>query len=112
MKLLLDNNLSFKLIKLLKEEFSYISHVGDFNLSKANDDEIWNYAKNNGFIIVTKDSDFFDKSLLYGKPPKVIWLRIQNSSTMNIYKIIKSNIKKIFDFNHSIDESCLIIYEE
>ncbi|EKD23188.1 MAG: hypothetical protein ACD_83C00012G0004, partial [uncultured bacterium] len=79
MKLLLDQNISRKLTPDLQRLFPGSSHVFILNLHQASDLEIWNYARDNDFIIVTQDSDFFEKSLIFGFPPKVIWLRSANT---------------------------------
>jgi predicted nuclease of predicted toxin-antitoxin system len=75
MKLLFDENLSPKLVNLLADIFPDSVHVDRVGLGGKTDDEVWCYAKANGFILVSKDSDFYDKNLLYGHPPKVIWIK-------------------------------------
>jgi predicted nuclease of predicted toxin-antitoxin system len=76
-KLLLDENLSPRLIAALQDLYSGSLHVRDCGLRGASDAQIWRYALENGFAIVSKDSDFAQRSLLLGGPPKVIWLRIE-----------------------------------
>jgi len=78
MKLLFDQNLSFKLPQRLKEIFTNSAQVRVLGLDKADDRIIWNYARNSGYVIVTLDSDFANMSALYGFPPKVIWLHCGN----------------------------------
>lgn len=75
MKLLFDENLSHKLVSRLTDIFSDSAHVRDVGLKAANDPLVWEYAKDNDFMIVSKDADMHDLSLLYGNPPKVIWLQ-------------------------------------
>ena len=75
MKLLLDNNVSYKLATLLKNEYSGSVAVREVGLSRAPDSEVWRFAQANGFVVVTKDSDFIQRSFLLGAPPKVIWGR-------------------------------------
>jgi predicted nuclease of predicted toxin-antitoxin system len=75
MKLLFDQNLSFKLVKKLSSFFPNSCHVRNLSLQKASDTKIWHYAKKHQFTIVTKDSDFNDRVLAYGSPPKIIWIR-------------------------------------
>jgi predicted nuclease of predicted toxin-antitoxin system len=70
MRLLLDHNLSPKLIDRLADVFADRSHVTLHILDKASDTEVWNFARDNGFTLVTKDSDFYDLSLLRGVPPR------------------------------------------
>jgi predicted nuclease of predicted toxin-antitoxin system len=61
-----------------------IAHVRDFGLERASDSTVWAFAKENGYAIVSKDSDFHQRSLVFGHPPKVIWLRLGNCSTTDI----------------------------
>ena len=70
MKLLFDQNLSPKLVPRLADQFPDSAHVQDIGMDKANDTELWNYACDNDYVIVTKDADFSDKSLIHGYPPK------------------------------------------
>ena len=72
MKLLFDQNLSHRLPARLVDLFPESSHVRAAALEQASDDTIWNYAKANGFCIVTQDSDFAERSRLFGAPPKVV----------------------------------------
>jgi predicted nuclease of predicted toxin-antitoxin system len=78
MKLLFDENLSPKLPRILSVDFPESMHVRHCGLKGFPDEDIWEYARNNGFTIVSKDSDFYQRSMIYGHPPKVVWLRIGN----------------------------------
>jgi predicted nuclease of predicted toxin-antitoxin system len=80
-KLLFDQNLSHRLVKALASEFPESVHVRDVGLEKALDEPVWEYAKANSFVIVSKDSDFHQRSFLFGHPPKVVWIRRGNCST-------------------------------
>lgn len=80
MKLLLDHNLSPRLVHLLEDVYPECTHVSDLGMDRASDTEVWTYAGEHGFTIVTKDADFHQRSLLFGAPPKVVWLRIGNCS--------------------------------
>jgi predicted nuclease of predicted toxin-antitoxin system len=90
MKLLLDNNLSPRLKAALKQVNASIEHVSEVGLVTSSDEEVWNYAKEHNYTIVTKDSDFNDLSVWRGFPPKVVWLRLGNCSTEQIVSLIKS----------------------
>lgn len=74
MKLLFDQNLSPRLVRLLADLFPGSTHVRDVGLGEADDVTIWTYAGLHGYTIVSKDSDFQQRSLLNGAPPKFIWL--------------------------------------
>jgi predicted nuclease of predicted toxin-antitoxin system len=78
-KLLFDENLSFRLVPALSDLYPASAHVRDFGLLGAPDVAIWKFAAENGFLLVSKDTDFYERSALYGAPPKVVWLRIGNA---------------------------------
>ncbi len=88
MKLLLDENLSRRVVPFLQTAFPESSQVVLEGLERSSDLEVWQYAKNNGFVIVTKDSDFYELSLLHGTPPKVIWLQVGNVSKGKITQLL------------------------
>lgn len=66
------------MIAILDTYFPDSTHVCLVGLERADDAEIWAYASQNDFVIVTRDNDFSDMAALYGSPPKVIRLRISN----------------------------------
>jgi predicted nuclease of predicted toxin-antitoxin system len=78
-------------------------------LENADDWEIWEYARLHGFTIVTFDADFYDISLLNGHPPKIVWLRIGNSSTAEIAESLAINRMNIATFLEDPEQSCLEI---
>jgi predicted nuclease of predicted toxin-antitoxin system len=108
-KLLFDENLSFRLAALLQDLFPSSQHVRECGLRAASDAEIWEYAKTNGLVIVTKDSDFQDRSVLLGSPPKIIWLRTRNCTTAEITSILRTASALISRFNDDEQETCLIL---
>ncbi|HMS08592.1 MAG TPA: DUF5615 family PIN-like protein [Pyrinomonadaceae bacterium] len=91
MRLLFDHNLSPKLIVTLADHFPGSEHVYRLGLGTASDPTIWEYARVNDLIIVTKDADFGDISVLRGFPPKVIWIRRGNCKTSAIGAILMEN---------------------
>ncbi|OGU71840.1 MAG: hypothetical protein A2V93_12135 [Ignavibacteria bacterium RBG_16_34_14] len=109
MKLLLDQNLSYKLCDKLKNIFPEVIHVKKLGLEKDNDDDLWEFAKNNSFIIVTKDSDFNEKAVIKGFPPKTIWIKKGNCSTNEIEKILKNKFLEIKNFSEDTQNSILIL---
>ena len=92
MKLLLDQNLSDQLVVLLADLFPNSTHVKTIGLDTATDTELWNYARDNDYFIVSKDADFRNRSVVHGYPPKVIWVRIGNCSTSTV----EYNLRKYF----------------
>jgi predicted nuclease of predicted toxin-antitoxin system len=98
MKLLLDQNISFRVAKHFKNSDLQIIHINEVFLNNTPDLEIWEFAKTENFAIVTFDADFYDLQLLKGFPPKIIWLRIGNSSTLNIQSKLINNKEAILEF--------------
>jgi predicted nuclease of predicted toxin-antitoxin system len=98
MRLLFDQNISFRIIKKLKSYFSGCIHVSECGLLDCEDPEIWQYAKDNDFVIVTFDSDFYDISIINGYPPKIIWIRTGNLTTIEISQLMINNQKIINSF--------------
>jgi hypothetical protein len=70
-KLLLDQNLSHRLIEALSDLYPGSAHVRDLGLQRADDAAVWQIASTRGLIVVTKDSDFRQRSFLLGAPPKI-----------------------------------------
>lgn len=95
MRLLLDNNLSRRLVRSLADALPNAAHVADQGLETASDTEVWAFARASGYSIVTKDSDFNDLLVVHGPPPKVIWLRIGNCTTAQVEILLRSNLEKI-----------------
>ncbi len=87
--LLFDQNLSFKLCKILAGEFPGCEHVRDAGLSSADDADVWKHAAANGLMIVSKDQDFRQRAMLFGPPPKCIWIRLGNCSTADIASLLE-----------------------
>jgi len=74
MRFLIDENLPHQLGQILRINSLHATRLSE----QPTDTELWNYAKDNDLIILTKDTDFFDRLLLNGPPPKVIWVRLGN----------------------------------
>ncbi len=89
MKLLFDQNLSPRLATRLHDLFPDSSHVFRVNLDQADDTEVWEYARQNGYMVVTKDADFSELSTLQGFPPKVIWLQTGNCTTGQVESLLR-----------------------
>lgn len=109
MKLLYDHHLSRKLVGRLADLFPGSSHVVFHGLGQADDIDIWLFAQQHEYIIVTKDSDYNDISTLRGAPPKVIWLHIGNSTNEVVERVIRQNYKRIEQFDKEIDSALLEI---
>lgn len=88
MRLLFDPNLSRHLVGHLRDAFPDSRHVTEVELDAASDREVWEFARGNDLVLVSKDSDFRQLAFLYGPPPKVIWLRVGNVSTGDIVQVL------------------------
>ncbi|AFZ61013.1 DUF5615 family PIN-like protein [Anabaena cylindrica FACHB-243] len=109
MKLLLDENLSDRIVDKILDLYPDSQHVKTLGLINTDDAIIWEFAKMNSFVIISKDSDFHQRSLLYGHPPKFIYLRIGNSPTSKIVQILRDNLSTITQFDSSDTESILVL---
>ncbi len=110
MKLLFDHNLSPSLVNLLHDLYPDSSHVYTLVLECLRDTEVWEYAKREGFLIVTKDADFSDLSLLRGFPPKIIWIRRGNCKTADIEAILRNHYDDIEELNNSQTVGVLTLF--
>jgi len=110
MKLLFDQNISYRLIKRIVDLFPDSKQVRELGLENSTDTEIFDFAKRNDFAIVTFDSDFCDLNIIRGFPPKIIWIRTGNTTTINLENLLrkKSDLIKLF---LSEDYGCLEIIE-
>jgi predicted nuclease of predicted toxin-antitoxin system len=108
-KLLFDQNLSRHLVGQLAREFPDSRHVTEVGLDTATDREIWDFAGGHGFVIVSKDSDFRQLAFLLGPPPKAIWLRLGNASTLDIFDVLRSHQHAIHHFDDSEEEALLVL---
>lgn len=95
MKLLFDENLSPKLPDRLGDLFPNSLHVRDVGMKATVDSIVWDYAKDNNFMVVSKDADMHDLSLVFGNPPKVIWLRLGNCSTSQVERLLRREFNAI-----------------
>ncbi len=109
MKLLFDENLSPKLPRLLAELFPDSLHVRDVGMKATDDPIVWDYAKDNDLIIVSKDADMHDLSLVFGNPPKVIWLQLGNCSTRQVEELLRRDFDVIKLFNEDDQVSLLAL---
>lgn len=109
MKLLFDQNLSFDLCRPLTDTHPNSSHVRVLGLAEADDRTVWRYARENGFTLVSLDSDFAEMAALLGAPPKVIWLRCGNQPTPAVEALLRRHTDIIAAFGEDAS-ACLEIY--
>ncbi|HOT14168.1 MAG TPA: DUF5615 family PIN-like protein [Bacteroidales bacterium] len=114
MKLLFDQNISYRIVNKLIDKFPESKHVSQVGLNDTEDIDIWQYARKENYVIVTFDSDYYDISLINGCHLKVFWLRTGNLTTNEIKKLLISNSEIIHDFiksEENADKTCLELNE-
>jgi len=108
-KLLIDQNLSPKLAGRLADLFPGSAHVMTLGMDSSSDDELWEFARNNGFAIVSKDEDYNSLSVLRGHPPKVLWLLIGNCKTSQVEALLRSRSADISAFEADVSVGTLAL---
>ena len=109
MKLLFDQNLSYKLSRRLTDLFPDSTHVREVSLQEADDLVVWESAKQQGFMIVSKDSDFHQRSFVFGFPPKVIWIQLGNCTTTEVERVIRKDFDAIKAFYEDSEAAFLVL---
>jgi predicted nuclease of predicted toxin-antitoxin system len=107
--LLLDENLSRKLVPRLIDLFPESNHVSAFGLLHTPDSAVWEFAKANDFTIVTADADFYELATTKGPPPKVVWLRGCDYPTAVAAELIRNQAIRIADFAEELERAVLIL---
>lgn len=111
MKFLIDHNLSPKLVKHLSGWFPGSVHTEELGFGRTSDHDLWQHALENGYSILTKDTDYEHISILRGSPPKVVWLRIGNAPTSKVMEVLGKNHEAILQFLHDDERSLLALSE-
>ncbi len=108
MKLLLDEHLSSRLVEALADVYPGSEQVLALGLGGAGDGVVWEYARLHGLTIVSKDSDFYERGMRVGAPPKVIWIRLGNCRTAAVEMLLRNSEQALIRFGES-EESCLML---
>jgi predicted nuclease of predicted toxin-antitoxin system len=108
-KLLFDQNLSPKLVSRLADLTPSSMHVQSAGLDCSDDTQVWDYARKNGFAIVTKDEDFNQMSVLKGQPPKVIWLLLGNCTTTQVEALLRARWADVEAFGKDASVGTLLL---
>lgn len=108
-KLLFDENLSDRIVSQIADLFPASLHVKEAGLFRADDSTIAEWAAQNDFAIVSKDSDFYRRSVVLGRPAKFIWLRIGNCSTAQVVDLLRKQHNVIHEFSLRSEESVLVL---
>ena len=110
MKLLFDQNLSPRLVGRLADLYPSSAHVSTLGLDQAQDLVVWERARTDGYLIVSKDADFSEMSLFRGFPPNVIWVRRGNCSTREIEEILRQHYGAVEKPEQSARTGILLLY--
>jgi predicted nuclease of predicted toxin-antitoxin system len=111
-KLLFDQNISHRLISLIQDILPVARQLRHLGLENYSDKQIWEFAKEHDYTIVTFDGDFYDFSLVWGHPPKIIWIRTYNQTTKNVEEILRKYLNTLIDFQGDKYLACLEIINE
>jgi predicted nuclease of predicted toxin-antitoxin system len=98
-----------RLVFRLADLYPESRHVNEIGLQSGADTDVWEYAGTNGYTIVSKDSDFHDRSLILGHPPRVIWLRLGNCSTDEVEQVLRNSHAIIFELHQEETASFVVI---
>jgi len=97
-RLLLDENLSERLLQPLAELFPGSAHIRNLTRTCVADRLLWDLARTGAFILTTRDEDLVGLSVLRGAPPKVIWLNVGKSRNAVIAALLQSHAADIERF--------------
>ena len=109
MKLFFDENLSPKLTRILGVEYPQSRHVRDVGLKGTDDNAVWSFCRENNLILVSKDTDFRERSFVEGFPPKVVWLDVGNAGTAEIASLLRTERDRLESFRKDPESSMLIL---
>lgn len=109
MKLLFDQNLSHKLVARLADLFPGSLQIKSIKMQESPDHDIWSFARDRDYCIVSQDNDFQQLSRSRGAPPKVLWLRLGNSSVNHIELVLRTHFDDLIEFDDDDGSTILII---
>ena len=109
MKLLFDHNLSYRLVPALRGLYPGSDHVRGVGLQAVDDEVVSDYARDHGFVIVSKDAEFHQRSLVLGAPPKFVWIRLGNCSTDDILALLQRHHPDLVAFEADQDVAFLAL---
>jgi len=111
MNILVDQNISYRLIPFVQDAFPHIRHVRELGLLNFDDFSIFQYARRHRFdAIMTLDEDFYSIQLQHGIPPKIIWLRTGNCKTAQLAQIVLHHTEIIPHFLKDQQHDCLEVF--
>ena len=107
MNLLFDQNISPRILRVLPPELSNCEQVRFVGLENSSDFDIFLFARENDFAVVSFDSDFVDLNAMHGTPPKIIYLNTGNLTTKNVSELIGDNILRISHYLNTESDDIL-----
>ena len=110
MRLLFDHNLSPRLVSQLADLFPGAQHVHTLGLHEATDEAVWQFAREQGYTIVSRDADFSELTVLQGFPPKVVWISRGNCSTKEIEALLRRHHSAIEELEGDSSAAVLMIF--
>ncbi|MEM8529009.1 MAG: DUF5615 family PIN-like protein [Bacteroidota bacterium] len=111
MKILVDQNISHRLLPKIASKYPDVYHTKDLGLTDYDDYKIFQYACQNKFdCVLTLDEDFNNLLIQHGIPPKVVWLRVGNCSTRVLAEIMLEKEPVIRAFLDDLESECLQIF--
>jgi predicted nuclease of predicted toxin-antitoxin system len=96
-------------VGILAHDFPASVHVRDVGLRAPEDRQLWDHARANGFAIVSKDTEFRERSYVEGFPPQIIWLDVGNAGTMAMAELLRRERQRIELFVKQDETSLLIL---
>lgn len=76
---------------MLADLYPDSNQIERLGLRGATDEVVWEYAKVQGFVPVSKDNDFRQRSFQYDAPPKVVWLSVGIAGTALILQLLRAS---------------------
>ncbi len=109
MKLLFDQNLSYRLVPAPESLYPASVHIREVGLAVADNEAVWNYTTQHGFAIVSKDMDFYHRSVLFAQPLKVVWIGLDNCTTADIEALLRTRQADLLAFDQDASASFLAL---
>jgi predicted nuclease of predicted toxin-antitoxin system len=109
MNLLFDHNLFYRSVPTVASLYPGSMDVRDVGMTAADDEEIWSFARQQGLTIVSKDTDFYQRSIFFGHPPKMVWIRLGNCTTAQVEALLRTRHADLLAFDQDANASFLAL---
>lgn len=98
MRIWIDAQLSPRVASWISDNFEFEAvPIRDLGLRDSEDIEIFNSARDENAIVLTKDRDFLDLLGRFGPPPKIIWLTCGNTSNEAVQHILRNTLVNAYE---------------